>query len=81
MGIFYKTMGDGKGIVMIPGYTLNHSIWLRHAEQLSKEYKVVLVDNEGCGQSNSRKGPLTVENMAEDIVEVIEKSHLTDLIL
>lgn len=47
----YKIIGEGKPIVLLHGYLENMKMWENYAEELAKEYKVILLDLPGHGTS------------------------------
>jgi len=66
----YNILGTGKtGIVLISGYTGDITLWQAIAEKLAKhsQYKVLIFDPQGSGQTTDSNEPLTIESMAKNI--------------
>ncbi len=69
--IFYWTLGDGPGVVLLHPFPVNHRFWLPVAEELAGRYRVILPDLRGHGQSGVGEGPATMEKQAADVARVI----------
>lgn len=73
----YQILGNGRPVIMIHGFPNNHTAWLPKAEILAKEFKVILPDLYGAGQSPEyNEGELSITIMAAGILEIIEKENL-----
>lgn len=70
--IAYKDMGEGEPIVFLHGFCGSMSYWDKVAPELSKEYRVILIDLRGHGASSSTTYPFTIDDLAKDIKEVLE---------
>ena len=49
--LYYEIHGDGEPLVMLHGFTDTHVSWLTWVENLSNEFKVILVDLRVHGKS------------------------------
>jgi pimeloyl-ACP methyl ester carboxylesterase len=47
--IFYKTVGNGKPLVLVHAGFQDHQMWAQQAEEFAKDYKVILLDLPGHG--------------------------------
>jgi 3-oxoadipate enol-lactonase len=65
--IIYSIQGDGPPVVLLHPFPLNHRFWLPVAERLSPQYKLIMPDLRGLGDSAPGDGPATMEKHAEDI--------------
>lgn len=73
VSIAYKSFGGGSPIIMITGYRVTMDTWdpvLLY--ELSKEYRVIVMDNRGMGFSGNPGGDLTIEAMAEDVAGLMD---------
>lgn len=70
--IAYSDMGLGEPIVLLHGFCGSMAYWDKVKEKLSMNYRVILVDLRGHGQSNSNVYPFTIDDMAKDIKELLE---------
>lgn len=81
MKIAYEIRGDGEPLVLVHGLAYDRFGWGRLPDLLAEQFRVVLLDNRGVGESDAPPGPYTVREMAEDVVRVldeagIERTHL-----
>ena len=70
----YSIFGDaGDTIVLLPGYSTPspYFAFLRLAEKLSSEYKVVIIEPLGYGLSDTADTPRTADNICGEIHEVL----------
>lgn len=67
--IFVEEVGQGPTIIFTHGWAMDSTIWHYAKRALSKSFRVVVWDLPGLGKS---KGPITLENFAGNLAEVIE---------
>ena len=78
----YEVHGDGFPIVMITGVSFCLKIWDNVLiDSLSKQFKVILFDNRGAGQTDIPEGEYTIKMMADDTTGLmdalnIERAHI-----
>jgi pimeloyl-ACP methyl ester carboxylesterase len=76
VNIHYEVHGDGPPLILSHGYSSTSSMWQGQIEALSKQYKLVLWDMRGHGQSDYPEDPkayseaLTVGDIAALLDEV-----------
>jgi pimeloyl-ACP methyl ester carboxylesterase len=74
--IHYSDLGKGKVIVLLHGYLESAEIWNGFAEKLASEYRVILVDLPGCGQSDVYGEVHSMEFMASAIKGLFDSSGI-----
>jgi pimeloyl-ACP methyl ester carboxylesterase len=77
----YETRGSGEALLLIHGLGYDRNGWGPLPDLLAEDFKVVLVDNRGVGESDAPEGPYSVAQLAEDAIAVldaagIEHTHL-----
>jgi pimeloyl-ACP methyl ester carboxylesterase len=77
----YETRGSGEALLLIHGLGYDRYGWGPLPDLLAEDFKVVLVDNRGVGESDAPEGPYSVAQLAEDAIAVldaagIERTHL-----
>ncbi|MFN8294353.1 MAG: alpha/beta hydrolase [Chitinophagales bacterium] len=81
--MYYKVLGAGKPVVLIHGFLEEGNMWNDIATNLSKQYKVIVPDLEGFGntplQSSGRK--LSMEQYAEDVRTLLQKEKVKKCVL
>jgi pimeloyl-ACP methyl ester carboxylesterase len=66
---------DGEPVVLIMGLSGSHRDWHRHVPHLL-DRDVLLIDNRGTGLSSPVGGPLSMADMVEDIVAVLDAGEV-----
>lgn len=76
--IFVEELGQGPTIILTHGWAMDSTIWHYAKRALSKSFRVVVWDLPGLGKS---KGPISLENFAGNLAEVIEWSGAQKVLL
>lgn len=74
--IVYWSMGEGPPLVLLHPFPLNHEFWLPVTEVLATQYRVVMPDLRGHGESSVGEGPATMEKHAADIARVMDDAEI-----
>lgn len=77
----YEINGEGYPLILLHGFAMYKEFWKWQVKQLSNEFKVITLDIRGCGQSDHPTEPYSMEDLADDIVELLDylslkKTHL-----
>ncbi len=75
--LWYERRGAGSPVVLLHGLGENHQLWRYQIEPLSSRYDVVALDLHGHGASELPSGQLTLGDMADDVVAVLDQLSLT----
>lgn len=70
--LYYEIHGQGHPLVLIRGLGSNLEHWYEQVPVFSREYKVIVLNNRGIGQSGDPGGHLTIKAMAEDVAALID---------
>ena len=71
--IYYESHGRGEPLVFIPATGFSADVWQHHqVPELSKSVNVVVHDPRGCGRSTRVMGPCTIDQMACDVVALLD---------
>src|SRR6185436_21003433 len=68
----YRVEGDGPPVLFIQGVGVHGDGWLPQVQGLSARYRCLTFDNRGMGRSQPVTGPLSVEQMAEDALALMD---------
>lgn len=80
--ISFNVQGKGKpALVFIPGWTNPKTIWDDQVALFSEKYKVVTIDLAGHGESGNNRENWTISAFGDDVVAVIKKLKLKDVVL
>ncbi|MHA1979268.1 MAG: alpha/beta fold hydrolase [Candidatus Hodarchaeales archaeon] len=77
---YYQTGGDKPSIILSHGITDNGLCWTPIVRLLEKNFDVIMVDARGHGLSEA-VGPYTMDNLAKDLIGLIEALSLDKPIL
>ncbi len=69
--VFYTDQGKGFPVVLIHGFCETHEVWIRFAQHLSKDFRVISVDLPGFGKSKSLSEGFSIADAASKINELL----------
>jgi aminoacrylate hydrolase len=72
---YWKT-GTGPAVVLVQGAGVIGEGWRPQIDALKERHTVIWIDNRGIGQSVMTGGVLTVEDMAADVLAVVDAERL-----
>jgi pimeloyl-ACP methyl ester carboxylesterase len=82
ISIAYELHGaEGRPLVFVHGWSCDRSYWREQAEHFAGRHRVVTVDLAGHGESGLGRESWTMPAYGEDVVAVIEKLGLEDVVL
>lgn len=68
----YDVRGDGHAVLFVMGLSAERFHWLGFDDHFVRDFRVVRVDNRGVGASSTPPGPYTIEQMAGDVVGLLD---------
>jgi len=77
--IYYDVQGEGKPLLMVPGWSCSTRFFDKNVEALAKECQVIRMDLRGHGESAKPDHGYRIARFAKDIEELIEHLDLKDL--
>jgi len=80
MNLYFKTLGEGKPLIILHGLFGSGDNWLTLAKQWAESYKVYLVDQRNHGHSPFAN-EMNYEVMSEDLYEFFASEGLRDVYL
>jgi pimeloyl-ACP methyl ester carboxylesterase len=82
VSIHYQVQGKGKpALIFIHGWCCDRSYWDEQLSHFAQQYKVVAIDLAGHGDSGLERKAWTMEAYGEDVVAVVNKLKLQEVIL
>jgi pimeloyl-ACP methyl ester carboxylesterase len=72
----YEVRGDGEPLVFIHGLGYDRFGWGPLPDLLAKDFRVVVFDNRGVGDSDVPEGPYAVSQMAADVAAVFDAADM-----
>jgi non-heme chloroperoxidase len=79
--LFYRDLGVGRPIVLLHGWTMTHVVWDRQVQDLAGEYRLILPDLRGHGDSDKPLGDYGPDRHAADVSALLERLDLRDVTL
>ena len=77
--VFVQDLGQGRPVVLLPGFGLNHQVWDTQVRRLAGAgHRSVCIDLRGTGESDKPLGGYELERLAGDVGTVIEHLDLKD---
>jgi non-heme chloroperoxidase len=79
--LYYEDYGEGKAVVLVPGWTLTTRFWERQIEDLTRDYRVVTLDLRGAGNSGKTPDGHSLSGYADDLDELFCRLELRDAVI
>jgi pimeloyl-ACP methyl ester carboxylesterase len=80
--IYYEETGTGnRTLIFLHGFAWTSDQWTSQVQNFSSEFKVVNIDFPGHGKSGQNRSVWTIDNYGNDILALVDKLHLTNVIL
>ncbi|MDQ0196172.1 alpha/beta fold hydrolase [Paenibacillus wynnii] len=79
--IGYSDQGDGEVVVLLHGFCGSAQYWEKVAPLLSGSYRVIAPDLRGHGTSDAPKGAYTIDQMADDILALLDALEIPKVTL
>jgi 3-oxoadipate enol-lactonase len=77
----YTDVGSGPPVVLLHGYPFNRSLWMGQATAVSDTHRVVTPDLRGFGESDCSEGPVTMNQMAQDVAHLLDALGISQAVL
>jgi pimeloyl-ACP methyl ester carboxylesterase len=78
MRLSYLDEGPGPCVVLLHGFPLNRQMWAEQVSALGSMYRIIAPDLRGHGESSAPDGVYTMDEMADDVIELIDTLHITE---
>ncbi|MFC1517541.1 alpha/beta fold hydrolase [Candidatus Margulisiibacteriota bacterium] len=75
--IYYESTGQGKPLIFVPGWTMDHQVFNKQREYFASKYNVILFDPPGCGNSD-RFDKYSFSLSREVIRKLVDKTCVED---
>ena len=77
LDMYYEDHGNGFPLVLVPGFSADHSLWSTVTESLSDRYRVITFDNRGAGQSTVTNPPYSINQLANDVEQLCKYLNIS----
>ena len=75
--MYYEERGSGAPLVLIMGITAPGAVWEKHVDCWGQDFRCILGDNRGVGQTDKPAGPYSSALMADDYAGLMTALDLT----
>jgi 3-oxoadipate enol-lactonase len=72
MRLAYTDEGPGPAVVLLHGFGLSRAMWDKQVSEFGSIYRMIVPDLRGHGKSPAPEGILTIDEMADDVIELID---------
>src|SRR3954453_17919765 len=76
MRLAYTDEGPGPAVVLLHGFPLGRGMWKEQVSGIGSMYRVIAPDLRGHGDSPAPEGDYTIDEMADDVVELLDTLSL-----
>ncbi|MFI5326617.1 MAG: alpha/beta fold hydrolase [Candidatus Rokuibacteriota bacterium] len=70
--IYYEESGQGEPLLLVPGLSGVGSFWVPQVADFKRDFRVVIHDHRGTGQSTHSRITYSVEQMAADVLKLMD---------
>ena len=77
--IYYEVRGEGRPLLMLPGWTCSTKFWKKNVEELAKSCKVITMDLRAHGESEKVLHSHRISRYAMDVRNLLEHLDLQDV--
>lgn len=77
--LYYEDSGDGEALIFVHGLNSSHSVNKDFYDEFRKDYRIILYDQRGHGDSDKSKFHMNVKRLGQDLKELIDVLDLDDI--
>ena len=81
MRLAYADQGPGPVVVLLHGFPLSRAMWVEQLSGIGSTFRVIAPDLRGHGESPAPDGVYTMDEMADDVIELLETLHIREPIV
>jgi pimeloyl-ACP methyl ester carboxylesterase len=70
--LYYESHGQGEPLILVPSTAYSGEVWKPSQMALARSLNLILHDPRGCGRSVAKQNVYTIEQMAADIVALMD---------
>jgi len=80
MAIYYEVHGEGPPLMLVSGLGGNTGSWYGQVPYFRNYYRTIIFDNRGSGRSSKPPGPYTMEQFAEDALQLLDHLQIREVL-
>ena len=74
--ICYQIHGKGEPLILLHGFVMYKEYFIGQVTPLSEHFKIITIDNRGCGSSDHPSKPYEIEDMADDVKDLMDQLEI-----
>ena len=74
--LYYEEAGQGEPLLLVPGLSGQGAFWSQQVEAFKDDFRVIVHDHRGAGRSTHSQIKYSVEQMADDVVRLMDALHI-----
>lgn len=78
MRLAFLDEGPGPAVVLLHGFPLSGAMWKEQLDGIGSTYRLIVPDLRGHGDSPAPDGVYTMDEMADDVIELLDTLSLDD---
>jgi pimeloyl-ACP methyl ester carboxylesterase len=78
MRLAYTDEGPGPVVVLLHGFPISRVMWEPQVSGIGSIYRIIAPDLRGHGDSPAPEGIFTMDEMADDVIELLDTLHLDE---
>jgi 3-oxoadipate enol-lactonase len=78
MLLAFTEQGSGPVVVLLHGFPLSRAMWAAQLRTLSESFRIIAPDLRGHGESPAPDATYTMDQMADDVVELLDGLGITE---
>jgi pimeloyl-ACP methyl ester carboxylesterase len=78
--LHYDEKGSGQPIVFVHGHPFNNTMWQYQLTQFSNQYRLIMPDLRGYGQTETTPGRVMLDEMALDLLHLLDALQIEQAI-
>jgi pimeloyl-ACP methyl ester carboxylesterase len=75
--LFYRIIGNGQPVILIHGFGEDGNVWKNQVESLKTDFRLIIPDLPGSGQSSMDDGQWSMDRFAEIIKSLLDHESIT----
>jgi pimeloyl-ACP methyl ester carboxylesterase len=79
VSLYYTSEGEGEPLMLVHGFGEDGYIWNKVTGNLKKQFRLIIPDLPGSGQSFCTPENITIESLADNILLILEKEGIDSL--
>ncbi len=77
--ISYLDVGSGPALLLLHGFSLDHTMWKNQINDLEKKYRIIVPDLRGSGLTGNSSEEVTLPMIADDMSAFIDALNITSV--